>query len=143
VRESSRGASKSPDHGAPDFLTVDEVVDLHDQQLARYGGATGLRDRGGLESAVATPQVSFGGTFLHDDLFHMAAAYAFHVAENQPFVDGNKRTGLLAALVFLDLNRITISDPTDTLHQAMLDLATKQLDKAGLAVLLRILVIVR
>jgi death on curing protein len=141
--ERGGGDDEPSNDGDPDFLTVDEVIDLHDQQLARYGGGTGLRDRAALESAVATPQASFGGTFLHEDLFHMAAAYAFHIAENQPFVDGNKRTGLLAALVFLDLNGITVSDPTLRLHQAMLDLATRQLDEAGLAALLGLLAIGR
>jgi death-on-curing protein len=126
-----------PPLGDPDFPSLDEVVSLHDQQLARYGGAAGLRDAGSLASAVATPQASFGGEFLHVDLFHMAAAYAFHIAENQPFVDGNKRTGLLAALVFLDMNGIHVADPATRLYDAMLDIAAHRLDKVGLAGLLR------
>ena len=71
----------------PLFLTVDEVRDLHDDQLRRFGGSAGVRDLGALESAVATPASTFDGEFLHKDLFHMAAAYAFHIAENKPFVD--------------------------------------------------------
>src|SRR3954463_15270619 len=102
---------------------------LHDEQLARFGGAGGIRDMGLLESAVATPQASFGGEFLHEDLFSMAAAYAFHIAQNQAFVDGNKRTGLLSALVFLDLNEIRISDPGALLYQAMIDIAERTIDK--------------
>lgn len=74
--------------------------------------------------------------FVHDDLFAMASAYAFHLAQNQPFVDGNKRTGLAAALVFLDLNRITIDDPDERLYDAMISVAERRLDKAGLAALL-------
>ena len=85
----------------PEFLTVEDVLQIHDEQLSAYGGATGIRDQGLLESAVAMPQASFGGAYLHEDLPHMAAAYAFHIAQNQPFLDGNKRTGLVAALVFL------------------------------------------
>jgi death-on-curing protein len=88
----------------PDFLTVEDVLDLHAQQMARFGGAPGLRDPGLLESAVAMPMASLGGAWAHADLHAMAAAYAFHIAQNQPFVDGNKRTGLLAAIVFLDIN---------------------------------------
>jgi death-on-curing protein len=84
----------------PDFLTVAEVLALHEIQLHDYGGLDGLRDKGLLESAVAMTQATFGGEFLHPDLFAMAAAYAFHIAENQPFIDGNKRAGLHAALVF-------------------------------------------
>jgi len=67
----------------------------------------------------------------------MAAAYAFHIAQNQPFVDGNKRTGLLSALVFLDLNGIVISDPEPLLYRAMIDIAERTMDKSGLADLLR------
>ena len=96
----------------PTFLNVDDVLDLHAAQLELYGGGAGLRDRGLLESAVAQPQTSIGGAFVHDGLFAMAAAYLFHIVSNHPFVDGNKRTGLLAALVFLDLNGIAIEHPS-------------------------------
>jgi len=74
---------------APTFLDVDDVLALHEAQMERFGGADGVRDQGLLESAVAQPQASFGGQYVHADLFTMAAAYAFHIAENQPFVDGN------------------------------------------------------
>lgn len=124
---------------APDFLTLDDVLLIHEEGLARYGGADGVRDAGALESAVAMPQATFGGNFVHDDLFVMAAAYAFHIAQNQPFVDGNKRTGLGAALVFLDLNGIEIADPAGSLYDAMIALAERRLDKPGLAELLRTL----
>lgn len=93
----------------PEFLTVEDVLQIHDEQLSAYGGATGIRDQALLESAVAMPQAFFGEAYLHKDLPHMAAAYAFHIAQNQPFLDGNKRTGLVAALVFLDLNGVTSS----------------------------------
>jgi death-on-curing protein len=121
----------------PDFLSVEDVVFLHDEQLGRFGGAAGIRDQGLLESAVGTPQASFGGEYLHGDLFAMAAAYAFHIAQNQAFFDGNKRTGLLSALVFLDLNGVIISDPESRLYQAMIDIAERTMDKFGLALLLR------
>jgi death-on-curing protein len=98
---------------------------------------TGLRDRGALESAVAMPRATFDGVFVHDDLFAMASAYAFHLAQNQPFVDGNKRTGLVAALVFLDLNGITITDPDQRLYDAMISIAERRLDKGGLATVIR------
>jgi len=120
----------------PEFLLVEDVL-LHEEQLARYGGGAGLRDVGALESAVAMPRATFGGDFVHEDLHAMAAAYAFHIAQNQPFIDGNKRTGLAAALVFLDLNGIEVRDPQGRLYQAMLDIAERKLDKSGLAVLLR------
>jgi death-on-curing protein len=123
----------------PNFLTVEEVLGLHDDQLRLFGGSSGLRDRWALESAVAVPTSTFDGAYLHQDLFHMAAAYAFHIAENQPFVDGNKRTGLNAALVFLDLNGWVVTDPQMRLYDAMLALSARQLDKNGLASLFRAL----
>ena len=121
----------------PTFLDVDDVLAMHEAQIERFGGAAGVRDQGLLESAVAQPQASFGGQFVHADLFAMAAAYAFHIAENQPFVDGNKRTGLVSALVFLDLNGVCLDQPSDRLYQAMMDIAAHTLGKDGLAAILR------
>jgi death-on-curing protein len=121
----------------PHFLTLEDATLLHQEQLARYGGGDGMRDAGALEAALAMPQQTFDGSFVHEDLFAMAAAYAFHIAQNQPFVDGNKRTGLLAALVFLDLNDVAISDPDGSLYEAMIAIAEKRTNKAGLAELLR------
>lgn len=83
------------------------------------------------------PQASFGEAYLHGDVFHMAAAYAFHVAQNQPFLDGNKRTGLVAALVFLDLNGDNVLDPQERLYDAMIAIAERRMDKDRLAELLR------
>lgn len=118
------------------FLSVEDVLELHEMQLESYGGATGIRDNGLLESAVMMAQASFGGEYVHKNLFEMAAAYAFHIAENQPFVDGNKRTALASALVFLDWHNVEINDPQEELFHAMIGLAQKTLDKAGLATLL-------
>jgi death-on-curing protein len=121
----------------PVFLDLDDVLLIHEEQLAKYGGGAGIRDAGLLDSALGTPRATFGGDFVHEDLFAMAAAYAFHIAQNQPFVDGNKRTGLLAALVFLDLNGIVVTDPEGRLYDAMVALAERRLDKGGVAGLLR------
>jgi death on curing protein len=123
----------------PLFLDIDDVVGLHADQLAEFGGADGLRDRGLLESAIAQPQASFGGQYMHDGLFAMAAAYLFHIAANHPFVDGNKRTGLLAALVFLDINGINIEQPNDELYDLTMGVASGQIAKAEIAqILIRI-----
>jgi death-on-curing protein len=121
----------------PQFLTLEEVLEIQQQMIGAYGGQPGIRDRASLESAVGMPTQTFGGEFVHTDLFEMAAAYAFHIAENQPFVDGNKRTGLAAALAFLHLNGRLITDPSRRLYDAMIWLATKRLDKLGLAALMR------
>ena len=125
----------------PFFLSVGDVLALHEDQLRLYGGSDGIRDAGALDSAVAMPAATFGQQFLHENLFQMAAAYAFHIAENQPFVDGNKRTGLNAALVFLDINGWFVPDPDMRLYDAMIALSSRMLDKAGLAQLLRSLAI--
>ena len=88
----------------PIFLEVDEILRIHVDQINRYGGTEGLRDRGLLESAIAMPKATFSGDFLHRDIFEMAAAYLFHIVKNHPFLDGNKRTGAVASVVFLRLN---------------------------------------
>ena len=83
------------------------------------------------------PQASFGGEYLHNGLFEMAAAYAFHIAENQPFLDGSKRTALVACLVFLDINNFEIFDVKMRLFNAMISIANKEIDKYGLTNLLK------
>ena len=88
----------------PLFLTLDEVLEIHAQQIELYGGSDGVRDPAGLESAVATPMATFGGEFLHSTIPSMAAAYLFHICQNHAFVDGNKRTGANAAITFLLIN---------------------------------------
>jgi death-on-curing protein len=77
----------------PEFLDVEDVIGIHETQLQVYGGSAGLRDRGLLESAVAQPRSSFGGPFVHDGLFAMAAAYLFHIVRNHPFLDGTSELG--------------------------------------------------
>lgn len=118
----------------PLFLDVEDVIELHTTQLAVYGGATGLRDRGLLESAVAQPQASFGGEFAHDGLFAMAAAYLFHIVSNHPFFDGNKRAGMLSAVVFLDVNGISISHPSDALYELTMGVAAGRIAKSAVTV---------
>lgn len=121
----------------PTFLDTDDVLDLHADQIDAFGGIHGIRDQGLLESAVMTPQATFGGEYLHSDLFEMAAAYAFHIAENQPFLDGNKRTALTSALVFLRLNGHSILDPDRKLYDLLIGIANHAADKYDLADLLR------
>jgi death-on-curing protein len=119
------------------FLTLAEVVEIHGDQIDRYGGADGIRDVNLLSSAVATPYASFSGSFLHQDIFAMAAAYAYHISQNHPFVDGNKRTALASALVFLELNGVRVMDPKEKLYESMIALAAGKLNKAEFAEILR------
>ena len=121
----------------PDFLTLEEVLEIHSTQLARFGGAAGVRDLGLLESALSQPQASFGGEYVHGDLFEMASAYLFHVVSNHPFVDGNKRAGLLSALVFLDINGIEINDRGDTLYDLTIKVASGNSNKPEISEVLK------
>ena len=120
----------------PLFLTLAEVLEIHQDQIGRHGGRGGIRDIGLLESAIAMPQSGFGGQYHHRSISDMAAAYAFHIAENQAFVDGNKRTALAAALVFLEINDVTIDDPKGKLYDAMMALGSKKIAKTQWAELL-------
>lgn len=119
------------------FLTLAEVVVIHTNQIELYGGLPGIRDINLLSSAIAMPHASFHGEYLHNDIYEMAAAYAFHIGKNHPFIDSNKRTALVSALVFLELNGISISDPQGKLYDAMLDLSTGKLNKSEFAGILR------
>ena len=83
----------------PVFLELHEILEIHRDQIERYGGDPGVRDLELLKSAVAMPMAGVREKYLHGDLFEMAAAYLYHIVQNHPFVDGNKRTGLVAALV--------------------------------------------
>ena len=120
--------------GGTKFLSVSEVLWIHEDQIERYGGASGLRDMSLLESAVAQPAAAFEGRELHPDLLNKAAANdAFHICCDHPFVDGNKRVALASALVFLELNDVTITDPRGRLYQLMIRVASGRSSKREIA----------
>lgn len=121
----------------PEFLDLGDVLRIHEDQIARYGGLPGLRDVGLLLSAIAVPQATFGRKYLHEDLFAMAAAYLFHITRNHAFVDGNKRTGAAAALVFLDLNDVEVLAREDALAELVLAVARGAKTKAEIATFFR------
>ena len=118
----------------PVFLTLDEVLALHEDQIRRYGGSAGLRDAGLLSSALGAVAATFGGKFLNETLFEMAAAYLVHLARNHPFIDGNKRTALAAGLAFLWMNDIEIEAGDDELTDLVLAVAQGTATKAEAAV---------
>lgn len=120
-----------------DFLRLDDILEIHLDQIGRYGGSAEIRDMGLLESALAMPQATFGGQNLHDDLYAMAAAYLFHIVQNHPFVDGNKRTGAVAAVVFLSLNGLEIDASMHDFEQLVWLTATGNADKEAIASFLR------
>lgn len=107
----------------PVFLSLGEVLEIYQDQIDRYGGESGVRDMGLLESALAAPASGSGGGYYHKDLVEMAAAYLFHIAKNHPFVDGNKRVGAVAAVVFLALNDIELDVSEEEFEEAVLSVA--------------------
>ena len=122
---------------SPDFLTVEDIFEIHSDLIASFGGAPEIRDRAALESAVAQVQVTFQGEFLHRDLFEMAAAYIFHLSGNHPFLDGNKRVALGSGLVFLEMNGISILDPAGSLYPFMMAVASGEKKKPQIAAFLK------
>jgi death-on-curing protein len=118
----------------PLFLTLDEVLAIHADQIRRYGGSHGVRGIGLLGSAVAMPQASFGGVHLHTSLAEMSAAYLFHIAQTHQFIDGNKRAALAAALAFLWLNDERLDADADDLFDLVMGIAAGRLGKADAAV---------
>ncbi len=110
---------------------------MHSDLIEDHGGSLGIRDPGLLDSALAMPAAGFGGALLHSDVFEMAAAYLFHLVKNHPFIDGNKRVGLAAALTFLDINGATCAAPDDALVALTLRVAEGQTDKQGAAAFFR------
>jgi death on curing protein len=121
----------------PIFLTLDEVLALHADQIDRYGGDRGLRDFGLLESALATPRATYGKDFLHGSVPEMAAAYLFHLAGNHPFLDGNKRVELAAAIAFLGLNGLWLEAEPDDLSELVLRVARGEATKAEVGEFIR------
>ncbi|MDP2308938.1 MAG: type II toxin-antitoxin system death-on-curing family toxin [Pseudomonadota bacterium] len=119
------------------FLAREEILRVHAMLLELYGGAHGLRDEGLLLSALAQPESSFDGAYLHVDIPEMAAAYGFHLAQNHPFLDGNKRTALAAMLVFLELNGRPLHVGQEELYAVMLGVAEGRVAKGALAAWVR------
>ena len=121
----------------PVFLTFAEIIEIHDYQITHFGGAAGVRDIELLKSALGTPSATFGGEFLHPSIIEMAAAYLYHIVENHPFVNGNKRVGAMAALIFLDLNGYEF-DASDADFTAMvLKVASGEMMKSEISMFLR------
>jgi death-on-curing family protein len=116
----------------PVFLALDEILEIHRQQIELYGWLAGIRDSAGLESAIAAPQGCFGGSFLHTSIPAMGAAYLFHICQNHPFLDGNKRTGTNAAITFLLMNGWEPHFEPDELVDVVLAVASGSIEKSAL-----------
>src|ERR1700730_6319090 len=115
------------------FLPENIVLAIHEDQIRLYGGTYEVRDAAALDAALHMPQAQYSGQFLHPTIFHMAAAYGFHLSQNHPFLDGNKRTAGMAMFTFLQLNGL---EPTATeidYYQTMMAVASGQMSKEQLA----------
>ena len=119
------------------FLTLVEIIEIHKDQIELYGGKDGIRDISLLSSALSIPQSTFDGKFLHKSIFDMAAAYIYHISQNHPFVDGNKRVALVSGLIFLDFNNIEINDPKGMLYIMMIKVASGKGDKKYISGILK------
>ena len=115
------------------FLDIDRILRTHLSLIERYGGQEGVRDVGLLHSAIAMPQASFGGQSLHKDLFEMTAAYLYHIVQNHPFLNGNKRTGAAAAIIFLAMNGVELEADEEGLVDLTLDVAQGKAGKQQIA----------
>ncbi len=115
------------------FLTLVDVEYLHHDQLERHGGQDGYLDKGVVESAIAQPKQTMFGEYLHRDIPHMAAAYLFHLATTQGFLDGNKRTALICASAFLQMNGYELDVEDDSMYPIAMAVANNQMTKDELA----------
>jgi death-on-curing protein len=114
------------------FLTLSEVLLILEDQIRNYGGTYGVRDINLLSSALHMPQSSFGGQYLHETIPSMAATYAFHICQNHPFIDGNKRVALSTSLVFLDINGWTFNCNDEMLYSEIINMAKGEIKKEDL-----------
>jgi len=120
-----------------DYLSIEQILLLHELQIDRFGGSRGLRDRGGLESAAARPAMTFGGEDLYPDIAAKAAALMHSLVMNHPFVDGDKRVGISAAELFLELNDVRLGARDKDLEELTLSVARAELDAESLAIWFR------
>lgn len=115
------------------FLDKATILIFQENQIQNYGGSQGIRDEGLLESALAQPRQSFGGEYVHETIFEMAAAYGYHLCKNHPFVDGNKRIALVAMYTFLYVNGWKIIADKKALYAVVISLASGKMEKKELA----------
>jgi death on curing protein len=117
----------------PNFPSLDEVLLLHADQIATFGGTAGVRDQGLLDSALAQPQATFGGELLHPTLADQAAAYLYHLSRNHPFVDGNKRTAFAVMDAFIAVNGYRLPLTDDEAYELTMQVTQGQMEKTELA----------
>lgn len=115
------------------FLPESIAMAIHDDQIRLYGGSYGVRDASVLNSALHMPHAQFGGEFLHPTILHMAVAYGFHLSQDHPFLDGNKRTAGMIMFTFLQFNGLKLSATEVDYYDTMMAVASGQMSKKLLA----------
>lgn len=120
-----------------EFLSVELVRSLHIGQIQQYGGLYGIRDEGLLNSAVHAPQATFDSRFLCEDIFEMASIYAYSLINNHPFIDGNKRIGMVAAFFFLEINGIEMNVSEEDFYALGIAIASSTISQKNVADFLR------
>ena len=117
----------------PQFLSLEDVLHIHENRIRKYGGSAGVRDTGLLQSAMGNAEATFGGEYLNATLFDMAAAYLYGICRNHPFLDGNKRTALACALAFLGLNGLKLRAGREEVYDLVIGVAEGRVTKDDVA----------
>ncbi len=120
----------------PEFLEINDLLEIHQILINRFGGMSGIRDEGLLESALSQPQATFFGELLHPTIHEQAAAYLYHIAKNHPFLDGNKRTAYGAMEAFLRFNGYNLDLSDEQVYNMVMQVAQGEMSKEALASLL-------
>lgn len=117
----------------PRFLSISQVLDIHQDEINSFGGTFGVRDEGLLDSALAQPQATFGGELLHPTIGEQAAAYLYHLAMNHPFIDGNKRTAFAVMDTFITLNGYSLNLSEEQAYNLVIQVVQRQISKEELS----------
>ncbi|MEH1814899.1 MAG: type II toxin-antitoxin system death-on-curing family toxin [Nostoc sp.] len=122
----------------PRFLSISQVLDIHQDEINSFGGTSGVRDEGLLDSALAQPQATFGGELLHPTIHEQAVAYLYHLAMNHPFIDGNKRTAFAVMDTFITLNGYSLNLSQEQAYNLVIQVVQKEISKEELSALLEL-----
>jgi len=121
----------------PEFVDRADVLAIHARQIEKFGGMTGIRDEGLLDSALAQPQATFFGEFLHSTIAEQAAAYLYHLTQNHPFLDGNKRTAFATMIAFLSINGYDLELTQEEAFDLVMRVARGQMSKEEVTVFIK------
>jgi len=122
----------------PRFISISQVLDIHQDEINSFGGTSGVRDEGLLDSALAQPQATFGGELLHPTIHEQAAAYLYHLAMNHPFIDGNKRTAFAVMDTFITLNAYSLNLSQEQAYNLVIRVVQKEISKEELSAFLEL-----